>query len=390
MRAIGPLSAIAATAIFCGMAAARDPIKIGLITTLSGPAGYLGQDIRDGFQLAVDLKRGPFEGLQVQVMSADDGLKPGQAKQIADGFLKSNDVKIFTGILFGNIAFAVVPDVLEANAIYVSANTAAAGFAGKNCNKNYFVSSWQNDGQGESAGALAQALGYKKAFLIAPNYQSGKEAMEAFKRYFKGEVIGEKYTRLDQTDFAVEIAEIRAANPDFVHAFEPGGLGIAFVRQYHQAGLHGKIPMVVHAATLDQASLKVLGDAAVGLTVTSHWNSDLDNPANKTFVDAWKAKYPDRPVTLYAAQGYDAALLIGSALKATDGKLDNMDAFRAALRKADFASVRGSFKFGQNQHPIQDWYALEAQKAPNGDFVLRTKQKVLANHADVYAAECKL
>jgi branched-chain amino acid transport system substrate-binding protein len=390
MRVFGPISAIATTVFFFSWSAAAEPIKIGLITTLSGPAGYLGQDIRDGFQLAIDLKGGPFEGLQTQLMTADDGLKPGQAKQIADGFLKSNDVKIFTGILFGNIAFAVVPDVLEANAVYVSANTAPASFAGKGCDKNYFVASWQNDGQGESAGALAQALGYKKVFLVAPNYQSGKEAMEAFKRTFKGEVVGEKYTRLDQTDFAVEIAEIRAANPDIVHAFEPGGLGIAFVRQYHQAGLRGKIPMVLHAATLDQAIVKVLGEAAVGLAVTSQWNDDFDNPASKAFVDAWKLKYGPRPVTSYAAQGYDAALLIGSALKATGGSLDNMDAFRAALRKANFASVRGSFKFGQNQHPIQDWYALEAEKGPGGDFLLKTKQKVLSNHGDIYAAECKL
>ena len=212
--------------------------------------------------------------------------------------------------------------------------------------------------------------------------------MAAFRRFFSGEVVEEKHTRLDQTDFAVEIAAIRAANPDVVHAFEPGGLGIAFVRQYHQSGL--KIPLVVHAATLDQAIVRVLGDAAVGLQVTTHWNDDFDNPASKAFVTAWKAKYGNRPVTSYAAQGYDAALLIGSALKATGGKLDNMDAFRAALRKADIASVRGNFKFGPNQHPIQDWYALTAEKSPSGEYRLKTGTKVLANRGDNYAAECKL
>ena len=172
------------------------------------------------------------------------------------------------------------------------------------------------------------------------------------------------YTRLDQTDFAVEIAQIRAANPDFVHIFEPGGLGIAFIRQYQQAALLGKIPMVVHQASLDQAIVKALGDAAVGLRVTSHWNDDFDNSAN--------------------------ALLIGSALKATGGRLDDMDAFRFAMRKANFSSVRGAFKFGSNQHPVQDWYALEAEKKANGEVVLKTQKKVLANHGDAYAAACKL
>jgi branched-chain amino acid transport system substrate-binding protein len=317
-------------------------------------------------------------------------MKPGNAKQIADGFLKTEGIRIFTGIVFGNIALAVVPDVLEANAIYVSANTAASRFAGKDCDKNYFVASWQNDGQGESAGALATALGFKKVFLIAPNYPAAREAITAFKRYFTGEVVGENYTGLTQTDFAVEIAAIRAANPDFVHAFEPGGLGIAFIRQYQQSGLHGKIPVVAHAATIDQASVKVLGEAASGVHVTSHWNDDFDNPANKAFVGAWQAKYGDRPITLYASQGYDAALLIGSALKATGGSLNDMDAFRAALRKADFASVRGPFKFDKNQHPIQDWYALEVEKRANGQFGLKTQQKVLTAHGDIYAAECKL
>ena len=390
MLASRVLSTIGLATILYAPAAAKDPIRIGVITTLSGPAGYIGMDIRDGFQLAIDIKDGLFQGIQTQLIVEDDGMKPGQAKQIADRFLKGGDVKIFTGIVFGNIASAVVPDILDANAIYVSANTAGAGFAGKDCNKNYFVSSWQNDGQGESAGALAQTLGYKKAFLVAPNYQSGKDSMVAFKRYFKGEVVGEMYTRLDQTDFAVEIAQIRAANPDFVHIFEPGGLGIAFIRQYQQAALLGKIPMVVHQASLDQAIVKALGDAAVGLRVTSHWNDDFDNSANVIFVNAWKAKYGARPITIYAAQGYDAALLIGSALKATGGRLDDMDAFRFAMRKANFSSVRGAFKFGSNQHPVQDWYALEAEKKANGEVVLKTQKKVLANHGDAYAAACKL
>jgi branched-chain amino acid transport system substrate-binding protein len=214
--------------------------------------------------------------------------------------------------------------------------------------------------------------------------------LQAFKRQFDGEIVDEKYTRLDQTDFAVEIAAIRAANPEVVHGFQPGGLGITFLRQYHQAGLLGKIPLVMHAASMDQAIVKVLKDAAVDIQVASQWNDDFDNPASKAFVAAWKAKYGDRPVTSYAAQGYDAGLLIGSALRANNFSVDKMDAVRAAMRKADFASVRGNFKFDNNQHPIQDWYALKAQKTPGGDYILKTGTKVLSNHGDVYAKDCKM
>ncbi|MGO4832921.1 ABC transporter substrate-binding protein, partial [Rhizobiaceae sp. 2RAB30] len=229
--------AAAALALSASAAYADDAVKIGMITTLSGPAGYLGQDIRDGFQLAIDQNGGKLGGKGVELVVEDDGLKPGNAKQIAEKMLSDQHIKLFTGMVFANVAYAAVPDILDNDAIYVSANTASATFAGKDCHPNYFVSSWQDDSQGESAGALAQSLGYKKAFLIAPNYQAGKETMGAFKRFYKGEVVGETYTGLDQTDFAAEMAQIRAAKPDVVYEFEPGGLGIAFMRQYQQAGL---------------------------------------------------------------------------------------------------------------------------------------------------------
>ncbi|MFT3999143.1 MAG: ABC transporter substrate-binding protein [Rhizobium sp.] len=368
--------------------ASAEPVKIGMITTLSGPAGYLGQDIRDGFQLAIDKDGGKLGGKDVSLAVEDDAMKPGNAKQIADKMLSDQGIKLFTGIVFANVAFAAVPDILDGDAIYVSANTASASFAGKDCNPNYFVSSWQDDGQGESAGALAQSLGYKKAFLIAPNYQAGKETMLAFKRFYKGTVAGEVYTGLDQTDFAPEIAQIRAANPDVVYEFEPGGLGIAFMRQYDQSGLLKQIPMVVHPASLDQVIVGAVGNAALGVRVTSHWNDDLDNPINKEFVAAWKKKFGERPITYYAAQGYDAALMMGAGLEkaAPDDPAD----FRKAILSTAIPSVRGSFKLGPNQHPIQDWYSLKAEKGPDGKIALKTEGKILTEHGDIYAANCKM
>ncbi|MBN9254165.1 MULTISPECIES: ABC transporter substrate-binding protein [unclassified Mesorhizobium] len=383
-------AAVLAFAMTGAIASAEEPLKIGMITTLSGPAGYLGQDIRDGFQLAIDQNKGDLGGKPVQLVVEDDGLKPGNAKQIAEKMLNEQGIKLFTGVVFANVAFAAVPEILDGDAIYISANTASSTFAGKECNPNYFVSSWQDDSQGESAGALAQSLAYKKAFLIAPNYQAGKETMVAFKRFYKGEIVGETYTGLDQTDFAAEMAQIRAAKPDVVYEFEPGGLGIAFMRQYQQAGLLKDIPMVVHPASLDQAIAQAVGDAAVGVQVTSHWNDDFDNPVNKAFVAAWKAKYGDRPITYYAAQGYDAALLVGVGLENSPSGVEDLAAFRKALLTSEIPTVRGKFKFGANQHPVQDWYALTAEKGADGKMVLKTEKKVLTDHGDVYASECKM
>jgi branched-chain amino acid transport system substrate-binding protein len=383
------LIGIAASALATCPALAQSSVKIGMITTLTGPGGYLGQDIRDGFKLAMDLEGGKLGGVPIDLMVEDDGLKPGQGKQIAERMLKNDKVKLFTGIVFSNVLGATEPDIVDADAIYISPNAAPSNLAGKDCNKNYFVVSWQNDSLHESAGQNATNLGYKKAFILAPNYQAGTDALNGFKRYFKGEIAGEIYTRLDQTDYAAEMAQIRAANPDVVFQFHPGGLGIAFMRQYQQAGLLGKIPMVLAAPSMDQVTLAAVGAAAEGVNVSAHWNTDFDNEANKTFIAAWQKAY-NRPATYYASQGYDTALLIASAMKATGGKLDDIGAFDKALAKADFKSTRGAFKFGPNQHPIQDWYSLKVVKGDDGKFALKTTGKVFTDHGDAFSAQCKL
>jgi branched-chain amino acid transport system substrate-binding protein len=384
------IAAVVAFALLAVLpATAQQPLRIGFITTLSGPAGYLGADIRDAFQLAIDKEGGKLGGIPVQLVVEDDGLKPGQGKQIADRMLKTERIRLFTGIVFTNIAAATVPDILDAGAIYVSPNAGPSNFAGKDCHKNYFVMSWLTDTLQGSAGQNATDLGYKRAFVLAPNYQAGREAIEGFKRFFKGEVVGEVYTRLDQTDYAPEMAQIRAGNPDVVFQFHPGGLGIAFLRQYNQAGLLGKFPMVLSGASLDHTTLKALGEAALGIDVSAHWNADFDNPVNKDFVASFIKAYGRMP-TMYAAQSYDTALAIASALKAAGGKVDDPAAFRSALLKTDFRLTRGAFKFGPNQHPVQDWYAMRVERDSDGQPALKTRRKILADYGDPFAAQCKL
>ena len=382
---------MAFSALLATTALAQQPVKIGLITTLSGPGGYLGADVRDAFQLAIEMEGGKLGGVPVQLVVEDDGFKPGQGKQIADRMMKTDGIKLFTGIIFSNIAGATVPDILDGGGIYVSPNAGPSNFAGKECHKNYYVVSWQNDTLHESAGQNANNLGYKKVFILAPNYQAGKDAIAGFKRFFKGEIAGEIYTRLDQTDYAPEMAQIRAAKPDAVYHFHPGGLGIAFTRQYQQAGLLGTIPMVVAAPSLDANIVKAVGDASIGINGSSHWNTDFDNPANKKFMEAWTKKYgPDRIPTYYAGQGYDTALAIGAALKGSGGNVTDTEKFRQAMLKADFQAVRGKFKFGPNQHPVQDWYAIKVEKGPDGKPMIKTGAKIMTDQGDVYAKDCKL
>ena len=369
-------------------AQAQTPVKLGIVTTLSTPGGYLGEDVRDAILLAIEEEGGKLGGIPVQPLIEDDKLKPADAKQIVDKWIENDKVKLFTGVIFSNVSVAVVPTILESGGVFVSPNAGPSNFAGKACNKNYYVASWQNDNLHESAGALAKKLGYKKMILLAPNYQAGKDALTGFKRMYGGEVIEEIYTGLDQTDFAPEIARIRAAKPDAVFQFHPGGAGIAFLKQWAQAGMKDQIPMVVAAPSLEQKIAAAVGDAAIGIAATTHWNTDFKNPTNEAFVKAFVAKYKRQP-TVYASQGYDTAKLIGAGLKASGGKVED-PSFRAGMLKADVKLTRGPFKFGNNQHPIQDWYEVKAVKGADGTVTLQTAGKVLENLQDAYAKDCAL
>jgi len=378
---------LAATAVLMATAAMAQPVKVGMITTLSTPAGYLGADIRRGMELAIEERGKDVIDLVVE----DDGFKPENAKQIADRMTERDGIKIMTGIVFSNVAMAVVPKVVRNGVIYVSPNAGPSALAGKGCQPNYFNAAWQNDNLHEAMGKFVKDKGAKNVYILAPNYPAGKDALAGFKRFYNGGtsdgLAAELYTKLGQTDYAAELAKIRAAAPDAVFFFLPGGMGINFLKQFAQAGLSDKIPLYGPAFSFDDTFVDAVGDAAIGAFNTSQWSPDLDNEANTAFVAAYKAKYDKYP-TLYASQGYDTGNLLISAIKAAGGDSDPAK-LRAELMKADFASVRGNFRFGNNRHPIQDIYVRETYKDASGNITNRLVGKVFEDHADAYASECK-
>lgn len=356
-----------------------EPVKIGMITTTSGGGAGLGIDVRDAFQLAIK-QSGNSE---VEVIVEDDAQKPELAVQIADKMVQSDKVDLMTGIIWSNLAMAVVPSVTAQDIIYLSPNAGPSPLAGAGCNPNYFNVAYQNDNFHEAMGQYANE-NYKKTFILAPNYPAGKDSLTGFKRYYKGELAGEVYTQLGQTDYAAEIAQIRASGADSVFFFLPGGMGIAFTKQYAQSGVD--IPLTGPGFSFSQDVLGAIGDAAVGVKNSASWSKDLDNAANKKFVESFQAEYGRLP-SVYAAQAYDAANLILSALGKASVK--DKDAFRAALKEADFDSVRGNFKFNTNQHPIQNIYIREVVK--EGDVITnKIVGTAFTDHADAYASECKM
>ncbi|WP_174247670.1 ABC transporter substrate-binding protein [Desulfosarcina ovata] len=375
--------------VAAGPCQAMEAVKIGMITTLSTKAGYLGEETRDGFQLAIDMEDGRLGGIPVELLVDDDGRKPEKAKQIADRFIKRDGVKILTGIVFSNVAIAVVPKVVRQDMIYVSTNAGPSLLAGKGCHANYFNVAYQNDNPDEVVGKYVSDAGFKNVYLLAPNYPAGKDHLGGFKRYYTGTLAGEVYTKLGQSDYAAEIAALRAAAPDAVYFFLPGGMGINFLKQYTQAELNRTIPVFGPAFSFDERLLQAVKDTAIGVKNGSQWTHDLDFPANHLFVDAFRKAHGRTP-TLYASQGYEAARLLGSALKKVNGKVDDLAALRSAIRSADFDSIRGKFAFSANQHPIQNLYIREVVKTEDGTYTNKTLKAVFTDHSNVYVDECKM
>lgn len=361
-----------------------DILKIGLIYTLSGPAAALGEQARDGFMLAAD-RIGDIGGMKTEIIVMDDEQRPDLAADDARELVQREEVDFVVGPIFSNIAMAIHQPVTESGTILISTNAGPSNFAGAECNPNFFVTSYQNDQNHEVMGAYADAQGFTNVFLLAPNYQAGKDSLAGFKHSYTGDVAGEVFTDLGQLDFSSELAQIAAFQPDALFTFMPGGMGVNLVKQYSQAGLSG-IPFL-SAFTVDETTLPATQDAAVGLMGGSNWAPDLDNPANAAFVEAYIERYDAVPGS-YAMHGFDAAQLIDAAVRKLGGDLTDRDALRAALREADFDSPRGDFSFGVNNYPVQDFYLVKAVKRDDGYYGTSIQEKIFDDYVDTYAGEC--
>lgn len=366
---------------------AAEPIKIGLIYTLSGPLSVLGQQARDGFLLAIKKLDGKMAGREVQVVVVDDELKPDVGLAKVRGLLERDRVDFVVGPISSSILGSIFKPVVESNAFLISTNSGPSTYAGASCSKNLFVTSYQNDQIYEVLGKAAQDRGYKKVVALVPNYQAGKDAVAGFKRYYKSAFADEIYVPLNTLDFQSVLAQVTAAKPDAVFTFMPGGMGVNFVKQFDQAGLRDSVP-VISAFTVDESTLPAQQDAALGMFGSMTWAPNTDNQQNRDFVKDYEAAYKVVPAS-YAFQAYDAAYLIDSAVRGVKGDLSNKDAVRAALQKADFKSVRGNFRFNKNGYPIQDFYLTRVVKRSDGKFQTELADPVFKDYADSYAENCK-
>ena len=366
--------------------ASAEAVKIGFITSLSGPAGIIGKHMKDSVELALDHLGRRVGGLDVELIYGDDQQKPDVGKQVADEMLKKHKVHFVSGIIWSNVMLAVAPVVTREKVFMIGTNAGPHQLAGKDCSEYFFTTSWQNDQTPEAMGKYMADQGLTDVYIMAPNYAAGKDMLSGFKRYFKGRIVAEVYTQVNQPDYQAEISQIRAANPKAVFVFYPGAMGIQFVKQYAQAGLREQIP-VYSVYTIDEVTLPALKEAALGNWETRYWSPDLNNEANTKYVSDFRKKYGYTP-SFYGAQSYDGIMLIDSAVRAVRGDLANKAGMITAMRKADYKSTRGPYKYNVNHFPIENFYLLRTVRTPDGEFAMQIQKTVFESHKDAYAKEC--
>jgi branched-chain amino acid transport system substrate-binding protein len=377
-----------AAALFAaaGVVPAADKVTIGMMTTLSGPGAVIGNDIRDGARLGLEHLGGKLGGLPANLVVEDDQQKAEVAIELANRLVRASKVDALMGFSFSNLMIAVAGQLRSVDIPVISSNPGPSQLAGKDCSRWFLSTSWQGDAWAEAMGAYMQKKGVNNVYLMAPNYAAGRDVMAGFKRFFKGTIAGEVYTPLSQLEFSAELAQMRAAKPAAVFAFYPGGLGVNFVKQYSQAGLKATFPLYT-AYTVDNTTIRGIGDEAIGLLRTSFWNEDSDNPVNKRFVADFQSRY-GRPASEYAVQAYDSVMLLDAGVRGVQGKVEDRAAFMASLRKADFRSIRGNFRFNTNGFPIQDYSLFRVVK--EGDRIRsKLEEVVMKDHADAYASQCQ-
>ena len=385
------LAASAALVLAAGPAMAQQKtIKIGFVSTYSGPTAVIGNDMRNSVELALDHLGRKMGGLPVEVIYEDDQQKPEVGKQKTEKLIESDKVDFISGYIWSNVLLASIKPAVDSKTFLVIANAGPSQVAGELCSPYVFSTSWQNDQTPQAMGHYMNQKGVQSVFLIGPNYAAGKDMLAGVTATFKGKIVGEELTTWpSQLDFSAELSKAKAANPESIFVFYPGKAGVQFLSQYAQAGLKGKIPLYT-AYTIDELSLPLQKELALGVPGTQEWVNDLPNEANKKFVADYIKKYPGHRPSFYGAQSYDAVNLINSAVVATKGNLADKEAVKKAMEKADFKSVRGDFKFGNNHVPIQAFYLQDVVKGAQGDYVLKTVATIVKENQDSFHTKCPM
>jgi len=371
-------------------AGAANSIKVGFVNTFSGPSAAIGNDARNGFELALDHIGRKMDGRPVEVIYEDDQQKPDVGKQKTEKLIQSDHVDFIVGYNWSNVLLASLKPAVDSKTFLIGINAGPSQLAGELCSPYMFLTSWQNDQTPAAMGLYMNQKDIKSVFLIGPNYAAGKDRLAGFKTTFKGQVLGEEYTVWPtQLDFSAELTKARNSRAESIFVFFPGAAGVQFLNQYAQAGIKQQIPLYTDG-TIDELSLPLQKENALGILGAQEWVNDLPNEQNKRFVADYRKKYPGQRPSVYGAQAYDAAQLINSAVIAVNGDVSKKDSMKAEMEKANFKSVRGSFKYGNNHIPIQNFYLQDVVKDSSGELVLKTVTTIVKDDQDRFHDKCPM
>ena len=365
-------------------------VKVGLAMDLSGPFAVGGAESKAGFAVAIKQLGGKLGGVPVEFVEADTAGNPETARQVVERMLMRDKIDLFTGPVGSSVALAVAPPLFAAKVPYLSSNTGPSDLSGARCNPYFFGASYPNDAYHEAAGKFAGDKGFKKVALIAPSYPGGKDAITGFKRTYKGGTGDELYTKLGQLDYSAELAQIRASKPDALYFFLPGAMGVAFIKQFVGAGLSKDVALISTAFSADEDMIPAVGEPMLGLFNTAHWSFDLDNPANQRFVAAFRQQNNGRNPSFYAGQAYDVLMAMDAAVRDVGGKVADKPALLKAIKAANYKSVRGDFRYGANNFPVQNYYLRVIAKDDSGRIANKVIGTVLTNYQDTTAAQCAM
>ena len=384
-------SVVVAACLLCACtgAWAQEKFKIGVISTMSGPAGAFGTETLAGLNLAIKQGGGALGGVPVEIVSGDDQARPEIGKQLAEKMLQQDRVNMFAGTVFGQVVLAAAPVAFAAKTPFVAAIPGPSEYSGAGCNRYFFTAGYQTDAPHEAMAKYLTAKKFKNVYVLVPNFPSGRDAVAGFKRFYKEPLAGEVYTTINQIDYSSEIAAIQAKNPEVVYIFLPGGMGINFIKQYKLAGLSKISPLMGFSFAFEEDVLRAVGDAALGSLNASNWANDTANPENKAFVAAFEKEHKRLP-SQYAALAYDFGLLLGAALPAVKGKLGDKEALVNAIENVKFKSIRGNVRYDANHMPIQDWILRAVVKDDQGRLTNRTVDRIVSAHRDAYVKDCKM
>jgi branched-chain amino acid transport system substrate-binding protein len=375
-----------ACALACAAQGAIADVKIGFLATLSGSSADNGRDQLDGFSLALEQLGGKVGGVPATLVREDDQQKPEVALSALSKLLERDKVDVVTGLTFANVLMALQGKIATTDVPFIGSVAGPSAAAGAHCKPNLFVTSWQSDAPAEAVGKYLTEKGIKRISTLTANFQGGKDKIAGLKRFYKGEIVEEIYTPLNQLDFSAELTKISAAKPEAVFAFYPGGLAVTFVRQYQQAGLVGKVPLYT-SNTIEGTALDAMGSAAIGAFIGDTWTPGHPGEESRRFVESFRKKYNRLP-SAFAAFSYDAAMTLDAAVRTTKGNVADRKALTKAIANASFKSLRGPFRFGPNNFPMQNYHVYQVANVGGKPEFKLLEADVLKSHGDAYASQC--